>query len=176
MQGQSTISIKKVWTAEDDDFLRQNYRTLSGSAIGKILNVSRMAVIGRANRIGLGRAVEELHKEFRIKAAIRSRAEEEKRQLRKRRLIDTGKTSKERGNNKVRSAFYRSLREGYSREEAVNINIKPLNGVGVKMWELESNHCRWVIGEPKEMTFCGHAKHKGSNYCPEHYSISVVKK
>lgn len=52
------------------------------------------------------------------------------------------------------------------------IKVIPLNGVGVKIWELEQNHCRWVAGEPQDLLFCGHDKEAGSSYCPTHTKLA----
>lgn len=52
------------------------------------------------------------------------------------------------------------------------VEVIPLHGVGVKIWALNPNHCRWVVGEPHDLLFCGHDKEAGSSYCPAHTRLS----
>ena len=147
------------WTPERDDYIRQNYRAIPTRKIGETLGVTKSAVIGRAYRIGLGKPYAEvfnLGRKFEIKPKATTSA----------------------GINVVKRAtgFARMLKEQAPRVKKpppISIQpITPLNGVGVKVWGLVDTHCRWVIGEPKDLTFCGHDKHKGSSYCPTHYAIS----
>lgn len=46
----------------------------------------------------------------------------------------------------------------------------------VKLIDLESHHCRWPIGDPKEQDFgfCGARKHAASMYCDAHFRASVA--
>lgn len=41
------------WTNDEDEYLRANYRLMTGSQIAAVLNRTRSAVIGRAGRLGL---------------------------------------------------------------------------------------------------------------------------
>jgi GcrA cell cycle regulator len=34
--------------------------------------------------------------------------------------------------------------------------------------DLEQMHCRWPVGEPSKLLYCGRPKVDGSSYCPEH--------
>jgi hypothetical protein len=147
------------WTPERDDYIRQNYRTIPTRKIGADLGVSKSAVIGRANRIGLSKPYAEafnLGRKFEIKPKATTSAS-----------INVVK----------RPTGFARMRQEAPRVKKLpipelNDPATPLNGVGVKMWDLSSTHCRWVIGEPKDLTFCGHEKHKGSFYCPTHFAIS----
>ena len=144
------------WTPERDDYIRQNYRVIPTRKIGADLGVSKSAVIGRANRIGLSKPYAEafnLGRKFEIKPKATTSA----------------------SINVVRrpTGFARMRQEAPRVKKLpipdLGIDIQPLNGAGVKVWDLGSDHCRWVIGEPKDLTFCGHEKHKGSSYCPTHF-------
>jgi GcrA cell cycle regulator len=39
---------------------------------------------------------------------------------------------------------------------------------GVKLVDLERHHCRWPLGEPRDMLFCGQPKWELTSYCPFH--------
>lgn len=45
----------------------------------------------------------------------------------------------------------------------------------VKLIDLESHHCRWPLGDPKDADFgfCGARKHPASMYCEPHFRASV---
>jgi GcrA cell cycle regulator len=145
------------WTQEQDDFLKEQYRAISAKAIGIRIGKSRNAVIGRAHRLGLGKPYQEVFGEGRaIRQHIRA-------------------PRKNRGDKSGPELFYRRLKP-VKAVKMTEAEIVPLNGVGVKMWELESSHCRWVVGEPKDLTFCGQPKQSGSSYCSCHANISVRDK
>lgn len=152
MNGQKIPSIK--WTQEQDDYVKEQYRSLSASAIGLRLGKSRCAVIGRAYRLGLGKPYAEVFGELATNSPYRYKP-------RKSASDDHKRGSKH---------FYRKVK-AMPFIEASDL-MAPLNGVGVKIWDLGSNHCRWVIGDPKDLAFCGHDKHGKSSYCPTHFSLS----
>lgn len=161
MNGANQYSTK--WTPEQDEYVRQNYRVISTRRIGEKLGFSKSAVIGRAHRIGLGKPYDEVFNRgskfgIKPKAAIGYRINVVKR--------PTG--------------FARMRQEAPRMKKLpvldLGIDIQPLNGVGVKLWELNSKHCRWVIGEPKDLLFCGHDKHEGSSYCHTHFTTSTTSK
>lgn len=147
------------WTPERDDYIRQNYRVIPAKKIGEALGISKGAVIGRASRIGIGKPYAEVFN-------LGSKHEVRPKQ-----------TPSASINVVKRPTGFARMRQEAPRVKKLpipelNDPINPLNGVGVKVWDLDSTHCRWVIGEPKDLTFCGHEKHKGSSYCPTHFAIS----
>lgn len=140
------------WTQEQDDFIRAQYRAISTKAIGERLGKTKNAIIGRANRLGLTKPYREVFGH--------ADAPKQYRQPRKRRGDELGperlnRRPKEKGSAKLTEA-----------------DISPLNGVGVKIWEIENKHCRWVVGEPQDLLFCGHDKEAGSSYCLAHSRLS----
>jgi hypothetical protein len=40
--------------------------------------------------------------------------------------------------------------------------------LGLMLYELEPDECRYPYGEAPPFTFCGHAVDRGSSYCPFH--------
>ena len=140
------------WTQEQDDFLREQYRAISTRAIGERLGKTKNAIIGRANRLGITKPYREV---FGYGDAPR--------QYRRAR--------KSRGDGLGGKSLNRGAKEK-GPEKLTEAEIHPLNGVGVKIWEIEPKHCRWVVGEPSNLLFCGHNKEAGSSYCPDHTRLS----
>ena len=152
MSGQKTPSIK--WTQEQDDYVKEQYRSISASAIGLRLGKSKSAVIGRAYRLGLGRPYSEVFGELATHSPYRYKPRK------------SASTDHKRGSEH----FYRGVKAMPFIE--ASDAVAPLNGVGVKIWDLRDGHCRWVIGDPKDLTFCGHDKHGKSSYCNTHFATS----
>jgi hypothetical protein len=164
MAGQSGILIK-LFTPEEDAEIIKHYRSMGTRALAKLLNRSKNSVISRAHRLGVARSAREMEEERRINGYYRTQMAKigtpEKDHLVVERPIGFA--------NKV--SRVRLLPQKPPEE-----TVTPLNGVGVKIWELDSTHCRWVMGDSKDMTFCGHGKWHNTQYCAAHYEKSVVKK
>lgn len=150
------------YTPEEDEIVLKNYRSLGARAVGALLNRSKNSVIGRAHRLGIGMSKKEMDELNRIRSKASSR-------------------------KKIKSVNHLAIkRKGGIAEQKIGIRLKPqpmpeetvtpLNGVGVKIWELESRHCRWVMGDSLEMTFCGHDRKAGASYCSDHFDVSRVTK
>lgn len=175
MQGQSVVSIRNFWTAEQDEYVRENYRTKSAAEIGAFLGKTKNAVIGRAGRLKLSISLREHHSRMRINAD-QEYSRKKQRAVKKLAEKKPAKTRKERGHDRSRAGFFRVLRKSDPVDLTSLDKIDPINGVGVKIWELESKHCRWVVGEPKDLTFCGHNKQEGSSYCKDHHPHTMRNK
>jgi hypothetical protein len=152
MSGQKAPLTK--WTQEQDDYVKEQYRSISASAIGLRLGKSKSAVIGRAYRLGLGRPYSEVFGELATHSPYRHKPRK------------SASDDYKRGS----AHFYRGVKVMPFIE--ASDAVAPLNGVGVKIWDLGDGHCRWVIGDPKDLTFCGHSNHKGSSYCPTHFATA----
>ncbi len=57
---------------------------------------------------------------------------------------------------------------------AVNTDIPPARGNGVKMVDLKDRMCRWPFGDPRDANFhfCGGPGVPGLPYCPEHAKMA----
>ena len=159
MQGQSGISTRVFWSAEDDEYLRQHYHGVSARLIGEAIGKTRMAVIGRASRLKINKTRREMREYIALQHKV-----EKANQIR-------SKTRKDRADDGNRARFFQKPRKVSNCDEVVNGDSIKLNGVGVKLWDVAPQHCRWVIGEPSELTFCGHNKVHGSSYCAGHQAI-----
>ena len=139
------------WNAANDEFIRQNYRNMSARKIGEVLGFSKNSVISRAHRIGMGRPYAEVFPGAppRVpKLRVERRCPLQKEKLKATPIIKV----------------------------TLPDNIQLLNGVGIKIWDLNSKMCRWVVGEPSDLTFCGMGTQKGSSYCCDHHNWTVRKK
>jgi len=175
MHEQSGVLISKSWTTEQDEYVKANYREKSAAEIGEFLGKTKNAVIGRASRLKLSISLREHHHQMRINAD-QEYSRKKQRAVRDGNRPKATKTRKERGHDRSRAGFFRMLRDA----DPVNLvdldSITPINGVGVKIWDLASSHCRWVLGEPKDLTFCGHNKQEGSSYCKDHHPHTMRNK
>lgn len=54
------------WTRKELHFLKSNWMRMSGSEIGKVLNRTRQSVIGKANRLGLKKAQQQIRQKSRV--------------------------------------------------------------------------------------------------------------
>lgn len=161
MAEQSGTSIN-LYTPEEDAVIKENYRSMGSRALAALLKRSKNSVIGRAHRLGVAMSQKEINEVRRVTTLQQAR-----------------KPAKVRDYLMVERPIGFADRKSRVRllpQKLPEETITPLDGVGVKIWELETTHCRWVMGESKEMTFCGHQKRKGSHYCEAHFQKSVVKK
>lgn len=150
----------KFWTPEQDEYIRQHYRKIGAKTVAAHLNTTKNAVIGRANRIGVGL-------NYRVALAVRlAKNKIERAEMQDKPVAKRGVASERRGKPGTRLAPLEPPEE----------TVTPLNGVGVRIWDLAPRHCKWVMGEPKDFVFCGHGQKMGSHYCEEHYEKSVVRK
>lgn len=158
------------WTDEEADFLRKNYRTYSCRVIAETLGKSRNAIIGKASRLGLTLPYDQVFgnpygKVLRVEKM--------------RKIVPDVPTSADDffSRNllaivKEKNEHFKKPKPVFEKHEPLENSVVPLNGVGVSLWDAKSSHCRWVLGEPKAMMYCGHTVHKGSSYCPTHYAVS----
>ncbi len=148
------------WTEDQDKIIRDNYRIISTREIAVLLGRTRNSVIGRASRIGLGKPYKEVFPEKEFKEKVSTRKTDDPLYVRK----DTGIMALHPPAAKKRPF------------PVLNDNIIPLNGVGIKIWDIETTSCRWVVGDPKDITYCGHQRKTSSSYCPDHHNWTLRKK
>lgn len=155
------VEVKSVgWTEEEDKMIKENYRLIPTREIAVLLGRTRNSVIGRAGRIGLGKPYKEVFFKKEKTEKVSHRKTDNPLYIRK----DTGI---------IASHLPPAKRKAYPE---LNDNIVPLNGVGIKIWDLESANCRWVVGDPKDITYCGHKAKINSAYCPDHHNWTLRRK
>jgi hypothetical protein len=153
------LNLINLWTPEEDAYLAQHYNSCKAMDIASHLGRTKNAVIGRAQRLKLGTPMPFIRAE----------------RIKKLRAIFAAHKDKPVAPRKSRVAVFRKDGVKLAPTPLIEDVTTPLNGVGVKIWDLEADHCRWVMGDPADLTYCGHPKMADSCYCPTHYRKSVNK-
>lgn len=158
------------WTEQEEKFLRENYRQHPAKVLAEALGRTRNSVIGRADRMGLSLSRNEAFREMRAARLMEKKMPK---------IVPDEPTSADDYLSRNLLAISRSRSEplqkrkpSYTRAAEVPDTVEPLNGVGVSLWDAKSNQCRWIVGDPKGMTFCGHEQKAGSSYCQSHFEAS----
>ena len=142
--------IETTWTMGRIALLKE--RICAGFSCGQIareLGVSRNAVIGKTNRLGLSR----------FKSAITGQLEQ----------------SGLRKNAHSRIVTQRAILRGLSAPSQLALPEVPRESAkAYSLFELQQWHCRWPVGDPtsKDFGFCGNRPVAGLPYCPAHAQIA----
>lgn len=160
MEGLLTAQIKITpFTQEEDDFLIENREKYSLSKLAIMLGRSKNSIVGRCHRLGAILTDEKRDEVYR-----------ENGKSRKKQIIGVnGEVFKP-----IKTTFKRHGRAApmFMREPPVLI----LDGKGVIMGLLEPHHCKWVVGDPKNITCCGNDRQENSPYCAAHHQIAYAGK
>jgi GcrA cell cycle regulator len=144
-----------TWSSERVEQLKRCFQAgLTCSQIAREIGVTRNAVIGKMNRMGLSRPRDLLSAQLRRAAKL-------------------AHPKKERSWKRVSVLIQRKLlREAYpeARVEAVPIR----DGRGCTLLELRQGQCRWPINEPgaENFCFCGNESFTGFPYCAGHARLA----
>jgi GcrA cell cycle regulator len=149
-----------TWTSERVAQLESCVGTgLTCSQIAAEIGVSRNAVIGKMNRLGLSRP----------KTALAADAESKRTAWRAKNAAGTatGNVTRIRSQHSILMALARAP-QGCAEATAIR------NGPGCSLLELSPRSCRWPINEPgaADFCFCGHNQIEGLPYCPGHARIA----
>jgi GcrA cell cycle regulator len=145
-----------TWSTDRIEQLRRCFNAgLTCSQIAREIGVTRNAVIGKMNRMGLSRPRDVLSAQMR-RAAKLARAKPE-RNWRRLSII----------------AQRKMLRDAYP-EETQPEEIPIYNGRGCTLLELKQGQCRWPINEPgaENFCFCGNEAFQGFPYCVGHARLA----
>ena len=156
---------RATWSSERIEQLKRCFHAgLSSSQIAREIGVTRNAVIGKMNRLGLSRP------RHAIAGAIA--------------------TPEQRGAGPARARAARTWRAGRARldifvqhdmltaafpQPQPRVEDIPIhNGCGCTLLELGQGRCRWPIDTPgsADFRFCGNEPVKGLPYCPGHARIA----
>jgi GcrA cell cycle regulator len=148
------IEAQATWTTERIALLKN--RMDAGFSCGQIaqeLGVSRNAVIGKANRLGLSR----------FRHAIAGADE------------ITGTRTSARAKRRTQVTILRAL----SAKPQVGVAPVPIDSTNAcRLYELQQWHCRWPIGDPgsQDFGFCGLKPLDGLPYCPRHARMAYRRR
>ena len=144
-----------TWNTDRIEQLRRYFDAgLTCSQIAREIGVTRNAVIGKMNRMGLSRPRDVLSAQMR-RAAKLARPKPQ-RNWRRLTII----------------AQRKMLRDAYPAAEPEEIPI--YNGRGCTLLELRQGQCRWPINEPgaENFCFCGNEQFHGMPYCVGHARLA----
>ncbi|HEY6257408.1 MAG TPA: GcrA family cell cycle regulator [Xanthobacteraceae bacterium] len=144
----STVSRGATWTAERVEELKRCIGAgFTCSQIAREIGVTRNAVIGKMNRLGLSRPKD-----------IRTQPREPKRAPWRPKIMTPDRI------------LLRLAPEPALRLEDISI----LDGRGCSLLELSAGKCRWPINEPgtDDFCFCGNTPAEGLPYCLGHARIA----
>src|SRR5215475_4951473 len=139
-----------TWTSERIELLKRCFHAgLSCGQMAREIGVSRNAVIGKMNRLGLSRP----------KDVARPKTPGTWRSKRPRLNI---------------SAQQEMLMAAFPRPQPPAEDIPIYNGRGCTLLELSQGKCRWPISNPgaEDFCFCGNEPVKGLPYCLGHARIA----
>jgi GcrA cell cycle regulator len=120
---------------------------ISAAQIGKILGVSKSAIIGKAHRLGLV----------------------DRAQPRAARLLKIAQN-----NEQVSSQPNKRPLPPPKPYQAPTPPPAPAYGT-LKVLDLRHNSCRWPEGDGPIFVFCGRPRHHESSYCAEHHALSHAR-
>jgi GcrA cell cycle regulator len=155
--------VTSTWSAERVELLKRHFNAgLSCSQIARAIGVTRNAVIGKMNRLGLSRPKDVIaaqHEHRRAARLARAKAPAASRPKRSRLNIFT--------QHEMLAAAFPELQP---RAEDVPI----ANGCGCTLLELGRATCRWPVGasDTADARFCGNPPIEGLPYCAGHARIA----
>lgn len=148
------------WTPELIKDLKKHWkRGLTTGEIGRLIGMSKNAVVGKAHRLGL---------ESRPSPIKRTKAE-------------TVKAPKPAAVKTVKPKKIEPVIKEIDMievepvvEPAKKVVKKKSSGKGVKLVDLKPSSCRWPEGDPKDpdFHFCGKEAVPGKAYCAEHCDVA----
>ncbi len=153
-----------IWTDKKIEKLIQLWeKGMPTAEIGKKLDFSKNAIVGKVHRLGLSNRVSPIkNSSSSKKASVKTKEEkvvlEEKKVSKK-----TTKTSKKPEVIEEKVVSVPEKNESQNKKEKVS-------HTGVKLLDLTSGHCCWPVDDAAdgEFHFCGKEVYKNKPYCLEH--------
>jgi GcrA cell cycle regulator len=151
-----------TWTSESIERLRCLHAGLSCGQIAREIGVTRNAVIGKMNRLGLSRPKDVIGRQLEQRRAAR---------LARPKTPGTWRSRRPRLNI---FAQHEMLMTAFPRPQPPAEDIPIYNGRGCTLFELSQMKCRWPISNPdaEDFCFCGNEPVKGLPYCLGHARIA----
>jgi GcrA cell cycle regulator len=166
MSANRATAVRQAWDSERVELLKRHFNAgLSCSQIAREIGVTRNAVIGKMNRLGLSRP----------KEVIAAQAEHRRatRLARPKGLSAKGLGMLRPKRSRV-SIFAQQdmLAAAFPGPRIEDVPIA--NGCGCTLLELSREKCRWPVNEPgaDDFRYCGNAPVEGMPYCLGHARIA----
>ena len=154
---------RETWSSERIELLKRCFDAgLSCSQIAREMGVTRNAVIGKMNRLGLSRPKDLMVRQLEQRRDARLASPRVPRLPRPRRPRPSI------------FAQHAMLREVFSEPQPSAQDVPIHNGRGCTLLELGQGKCRWPISTPgaADFWFCGNEPVEGLPYCPGHARIA----
>jgi len=155
--------LSETWTTERIEQLKRGFDAgLSCAQIAGAIGVTRNAVIGKMNRMGLKRPRDVIGKQLAQARAARQKSLKTSSKVNVRRVLQNMRAQQ----SVPTPAFC---------EPVPSVDIVPINeGRGRTLLELGPWHCRWPSGTPgaEDFRYCGHEALQGYSYCLGHASMA----
>jgi GcrA cell cycle regulator len=151
-----------TWTSERIELLKRCLHAgLSCGQIAREIGVTRNAVIGKMNRLGLSRP----------KEVIGRQREQRSARLARPKTPRTWRLNRPRLNIFTQHGM---LMAAFPRPQSPAEDVPIYNGRGCTLLELSKGKCRWPISSPgaDDFCFCGNEPVKGLPYCLGHARIA----
>ena len=152
-----------TWTSERIELLKRCLHAgLSCGQTAREIGVTRNAVIGKMNRLGLSRPKDVIGRQLEQRRAAR---------LARPKTPRTWRSKRPRLNI---FAQHEMLMVAFRRPQPPAEDIPIYNGRGCTLLELSQGKCRWPISNPgaEDFCFCGNEPVKGLPYCLGHARIA----
>jgi GcrA cell cycle regulator len=152
-----------TWTSERIELLKRCLHAgLSCGQTAREIGVTRNAVIGKMNRLGLSRPKDVIGRQLEQRRAAR---------LARPKTPRTWRSKRPRLNI---FAQHEMLMAAFPRPQPPAEDIPIYNGRGCTLLELSQGKCRWPISNPgtEDFHFCGNEPVKGLPYCLGHARIA----
>ena len=150
------------WSSERIELLNRCFHAgLSCSQIALEIGVTRNAVIGKMNRLGLSRPRDVVDRQLEQRRAAKLAHPK----------ITASRPRRARPNI---FAQHELLREAFPEPKPPAEDIPIHNGRGCTLLELGREKCRWPISTPgaADFCFCGNEPVEGLPYCPGHARLA----
>lgn len=171
-----------MWTQEATDLLIEHYKTgITASASAKMINAkfgtkyTRNAIIGKRDRVGLGRANRVASHVVRDPTVIAA-LDAARRRKRAERIAKLEREEASRQRQKEIAAL--KLAEAYAAKLDAIAPIRPhAKSTADAIMSLGFNSCRYPVGAvgADDFHFCCKPRDEGSSYCADHRAICTIK-
>jgi GcrA cell cycle regulator len=152
-----------TWTSERIELLKRCFDAgLSCGQIARKIGVTRNAVIGKMNRLGLSRPKDVIGRQLEQRRASRLARPK------------TAKSWRSKRPHLNIFAQHEILMAAFPRPQLPATDTPIYNGSGCTLLELSQGKCRWPISNPgaDDFCFCGNEPVKGLPYCLGHARIA----
>jgi len=152
-----------TWSSERIELLKRCFHAgLSCSQIAREIGVTRNAVIGKMNRLGLSRPKDVIGRQLERRRAARAARPK------------TRRTWGPKHPSLNIFAEHETLIAAFTGPQLHAEDIPIYNGRGCTLLELGEGKCRWPISNPgtEDFCFCGNEPVKGLPYCVGHARIA----